>query len=147
MRFRQGVGAVVLNRILGGDDQEWLRERIRVGVHRDLPFIHGFEQRRLCLRRGAIDFVRKQDVGEDGAAFEFEFLLDGRINRNAQHIGGQHVASELNALEAAIDGAGQRLAERGLADSRGTFDQQVALRENGNQSQPQNVILAANDSA
>ena len=49
--------------------------------------------------RGAVDFVGQQNVGEYRAALEFELLLDGGIDGDAQHVGGQHVAGELHALK------------------------------------------------
>ena len=58
---------------------------------------------------------------------------------------GQHVAGELNALKAAVEGAGQGLAERGLADAGNAFDQQMALGEDGDQCQAKDLVLAAND--
>jgi hypothetical protein len=45
-------------------------------VDGDLAFVHGLEQRGLCFGRGAIDLVGQQDVGENRAALEFEFLFD-----------------------------------------------------------------------
>ena len=47
----------MFDRILRGDHQERLRQRIGMGVHGDLPFVHGFEQRRLRLRCSAINFI------------------------------------------------------------------------------------------
>ncbi len=116
-------------------------------VDGDLALVHGFEQGRLRFRSGAVDLVGQQDVGEHRSALEFEFLLDGGVDRDAQHVRGQHVAGELDALKAAVDGAGERLAERGLADSRDAFDQQMAFGENGNQGEAEDVVLAADDAA
>ena len=70
-----------------------------------------------------------------------------RVHRDAQHVGGQHVAGELHALKAAIESAGQGLSERGLADPGDAFNQQVSAGENGNQRQADDVVLAANDFA
>ena len=120
---------MMLNRILGGDNQERLWQRIRIRVDSDLAFVHGLKQRRLGLWGGAVNLVCQQDVGKDRAAFEFKLLLNGRVNGNAEHVGRQHVTGELHALERAIDGARERLAERGFADARNAFDEQVATRE------------------
>ena len=138
---------MVLDRILRRDHEERLGEGIRKSVHRNLPFVHRFEQRRLRLGRRAINFIGQQHVRENGAAFEFEFLFDRRVNRNAQHVGRQHVAGELDALKRAIDGASEGLAECGLANSRSAFDQQMSLRENRDQGQAENVVLPANHAA
>jgi hypothetical protein len=37
-----------------------------------LALVHGFEQRGLRLGRGAVDLVRQEKVGEDGAGLELE---------------------------------------------------------------------------
>ena len=70
---------MVLDRILGGDHQERLRQRIRMRVHRDLAFIHGLEQRGLSLGGGAVDLIREQDVGENRFTLELKLLLDGGV--------------------------------------------------------------------
>ena len=63
-----------------------------LAVDGDLRFVHGFEQGGLRLRRGAVDLVGQQDVGEDGAGLEFELLLDGIVDADADDVAGQHVA-------------------------------------------------------
>ena len=120
---------------------------MRMRVDRDLPFVHRFEQSGLRLRSGAVDFIGQQNIGEDRAALEFKFLLGSGVDRDAQHVRRQHVAGELDALKSAVDGAGDGLAERGLADSRDAFDQQVAFGENGDQGEAENVVFAANNAA
>src|SRR5438067_6494040 len=54
----------MLNRILRGNYQEGLRYLTRLPLDSDLAFIHHFEQRRLGFRRGAVDLVCQEDVGE-----------------------------------------------------------------------------------
>ena len=147
MRFGQRIRSVMLNRILRRDHKKRLRQFVGVRVDRDLAFVHGFEQRGLRLGRGAVDFVGEQDVGENRAALEFEFLFCGGIDRDAEHVGRQHVAGELHALKGAIDGAGERLSERGLADSGNAFDEQVSAGEDADQGEADDVVLAANHAA
>jgi len=36
-----------------------------LSVHGDGPFLHRLEQRGLGLRRGAIDFIRQDEIRED----------------------------------------------------------------------------------
>ena len=116
-------------------------------VNGDLPVIHGFEQSGLRLGRRAVDLVGKQDIGEDRATLEFELLLDGGVDGNAKDIGGKHVAGELDSLKAAIQGTREGLAQRGFANSRDAFDEQVSAREDGDQGEPDNVVFAAYDLA
>jgi hypothetical protein len=65
LRLRQRIGAVVLHRILRGDHHEGARQHVRTAVDGHLAFVHGFQQRRLRLGRGAIDLVGQQEIGED----------------------------------------------------------------------------------
>ena len=113
----QRIGAVMFDRILRGNHQKRLRQRVGMRIHRHLAFVHGFEQGRLGLRRSAIDLIGQQHVGEHRAALEFELLFDGGVDRDPQNIGGKHVAGELHPLKGAIEGPGQGLSQRGLADA------------------------------
>ena len=69
LRFRQLIRALLLERILRRQDKERIGEGISCFANRDLPFLHRFEQRALNLGRGAIDFVRQNQVGKDGPSF------------------------------------------------------------------------------
>ena len=74
LRFGQRIRAMMFGRILRGDHHEGFGQRQGAAFNGDLLLIHGFEQRRLGLGRGAIDFVGQQEIGEDGAGLEFELL-------------------------------------------------------------------------
>ena len=147
LRLGQRICSVMLHRILRRDHQKRLRQLVRMRVNRNLAFVHGLQQRRLRLGRGAVDLVGQQNVGEDRAALEFEFLLQRRIHRDSQHVGRQHVAGKLHALKGAVDGAGESLPQRGLADAGNALDQQVSAGKNADQRQPDNIVLAANHAA
>ena len=144
LRFGQGIGAVVLDGILRGQHHEGLRQRVGVGVHGDLGLVHGLQQRRLRFRRGAVDLVGQDDVGEDRAGLELELLLDLVEDADAHHVAGQHVRSELDALEGAVERMRQGLRQRGLAHAGHVFDQQMAARQQGDQRQLDGFVLAAN---
>ena len=66
---------MVLHWILRGDHQKWIGQRMRMTVDRDLALVHRLQQRRLRLRRRAVDLVSEQNIGEDGPALELEALL------------------------------------------------------------------------
>ena len=136
---------MMLYRILCGDYQEWLRKRIRMHVHRYLALIHRFKEGRLRLWCGAVDFVRQQNIGKDRAALKLESLLRGGIDRNTQQVAGQHVAGELHALKATFQSTGHCLAQGSFANSGHAFDQQMAAGKDGNQSETDDIIFAAND--
>lgn len=70
--FGQRIGALVLDRVLGGGDQEGVGEGAWGAIDSDLTLLHGFEEGGLGLGRGAVDLVGEQEVGEDGAGLEGE---------------------------------------------------------------------------
>ena len=137
----------MFDRVLGRENQERLRQRIRMHVDSDLGIVHGFKQRGLRFGRGAVDFVRQQDIREDRSMLEFELLLDGGIDGDPQHVRGQHVAGELDPLKAAVECPGERLAQGRFTHPWNAFNQQVATGEDRYQRQADHLILAANDFA
>ena len=104
--FRQWECPVVFCWILRGDHHERLFERMRLIVHRDLGFAHRFQEAALCFRRRAVDFVGQDDVGKDWSRHEFKCLLLPVEDGDANDIGWQQIAGELNALERAVERTG-----------------------------------------
>ena len=80
---------------------------------------------------------------EHRTGLEFELLRVRVVNGDAQHVAGQHVGGELQAVEAGIDAARQRLRQSGLADARHVFDQQVPARQQAGERKAQHFRLAA----
>src|SRR5205085_11479382 len=67
LRFRERIGALLLDRILCGDHHEALAEAMRLAVERDLAFLHRFQKCCLSLWRRAVDLVGEQELTENGA--------------------------------------------------------------------------------
>src|SRR5216684_942334 len=144
LRFRQGIGAVVLDGILRGDHEKRLRKRESLAVHGDLRFVHGFEKRGLRARGGAVDFVGEDHVGENWPGTKFKFARFGIVDADAEDVAGEQVRRELDALKAAMEGFGERLRESGFADAGDVFDEQVTAREQGDKRELDGVFLAVN---
>ena len=117
---------------------------MRVAVDRDLAFIHRFEQGGLGLGGGAVDLVGQQEVAEDGAWLEFESLGVGVVDGDAEDIAGQHIAGELQAMEAAGYRAGKGLGEGGLADAGDILDEKMAARQKAHEREAYDFGLAVN---
>ncbi len=49
LRLGQRIRSVMLDGILRGNHQKRLRQRIGMGIHRDLAFVHGFQQARIAF--------------------------------------------------------------------------------------------------
>jgi hypothetical protein len=54
---------------------EQLRQLVRFTSDRDLSLFHGFEQGRLHLGRGAVDFVGQHKIAENRAGLELKAPL------------------------------------------------------------------------
>ena len=79
LRLGQGVSSFLLDRILGGEDEEWVGQLVRFGADGDLVLLHRLEQGALHLGGSAVDFVGKDEVGEHGAFAGLEvaaFLIE-----------------------------------------------------------------------
>ena len=96
---------MMFNRILCGHDHEGTGKRVGRIFDRDLAFIHCLEQSALRFRRRAIDLIRQDDICKDRSLFELKLVELRVIDRNAEHIGGQQIARELNPVEFAIQGS------------------------------------------
>src|SRR6478672_333019 len=86
LRFGKLIGALVLDGVLGGGDDERVGKRTWLTFDADLPLLHRLEQRRLGLRRGPVDFVGQQQVGEDRTRVELEFGRAGVVDQRAGDI-------------------------------------------------------------
>jgi hypothetical protein len=137
---------VVLDGVLGGDDQEGLGQRVGDAFDRRLAFAHRLQERRLGARRGPVDLVGQQDVGEDRAFLEEEAPFFRVVDRGAQDVGRQQVGRELDPLEVGGARAGQGLGQGGLADTRHVFHEHVATANQGHRQLPDDVGLAQDDS-
>src|SRR5712692_6318384 len=111
-------------------------------VERHPRLVHGLEQARLRLRRGAIDLVGQHDVGEERPGLEHELADLGLPDRYAQDVRRQHVGGELDALELPPDRARQRRGQCGLAHAGHVLDEEVAAGEQAHHGQSHGLGLA-----
>ena len=145
LRLGQRVRAFVLDRVLRGDHHERRSQRVGLGVHRDLPFLHALQQRGLRLGAGSVDLVAEHDVGEDGARLELEITALLVEDVHAGDVGGEQVRGELDPAERAVDRSCDGLREHGLADARDVLDQEVPLGHQGDEGQTDLAVLAPDD--
>ena len=81
---REGAGEVL--RVLRRDDEERLGQRDGLAVDRDLPLVHGLEQRGLRARARAVDLVGEQDVREDRPLAEDELAVALVVDGDADDV-------------------------------------------------------------
>ncbi len=128
--FGQRIGAFELDGVLRGQHEERRPNGVLIAAHRAGALLHGFEQRRLGLRRRAVDFVGQQHVGENrsghegpGAAAGGGIFFD---DVGAGDVGGHQVGRELNAAEFQAQRLRQRAHQQRLGGARQAGNQAVS---------------------
>ncbi len=140
--FGKRVGALELDRVLGGEDDKRGRQRVRLAVDRHPTFLHGFQKRRLRFGRGAIDFVGKQDVDEDGALPKLELCRLGIEHAGPDDIARHQVRGELDTSIVECERLGERPHQERLCDPGDAFEQHVSIREHRHQRLLHGLLLA-----
>ncbi len=72
--------------VLGGDDEEGIRQPVGAAVQRHLPFHHGLEHGALGLGADAVQLIQEEHLAEDGAGLEPEGLVLGVPQVDAQQV-------------------------------------------------------------
>jgi len=145
--FGERVGALHLDGVLGGEDEEGFLEGVPMAGGGDLVFSHGFEQGGLGLRRGAVDLIRQQQVGEDRAAHEFESARAsvGLEDFGAGDVGWHQVGRELDPLEPEVEDLGDRFDEEGLGEAGRAGDEAMTACEERDEDLIDGLALSDDD--
>ena len=145
LRFGQRIRAFELDRVLRREHVERLFELIGAALNGDAMLLHRLEQRRLRLRRRAVDFVGEQDVAEDRPGREHHLPPAGRRifvdDVGAGDVRRHQVGRELNAVELQLEHLGQRVDQQRLGQPGHADDQAVAADEERQQHLPDHVVL------
>ncbi len=145
----QRIGALELDRILRREHEERTLERIGPAGGGDVVLLHRLEQRRLRLRRRAVDLVGEDDLREDRplhepqparAPFFVEDLGAGDVRRH-------QIRRELDPLEVEMQDVGERLDEERLGQTGHAGDQTMTAGEERNQHLLDHFVLADDDLA
>ena len=99
LRLGQRVGALEVDRVLGGEDGEVRAQGVADAVDGDLALFHALKQGGLGARGHAVDLVDEQKAGEDGALVQHEFLRAGAEDVGAEDVGGHEVRGRLHTME------------------------------------------------
>ncbi len=133
LAFRQRVRSVMLQRILGGDDEKGARERVGLAVDADRSIAHGLEQRRLRPRIGPIDLVGEYELCKEGTGMKDESRVRTRRGRfgnlEPREVSREQVVGELNPFELGTEGAREGASERGLPDAGDVLEQDMPSRD------------------
>ena len=125
--LRQWKGALLLDGILGGDNEKRRGQRQGPAVDGHLPLFHALQQARLSPLDGAVDFVGEQHVAHHRSRLKNEPAALLVEDIEAGDVRGQKVRGELHPLERAADRYGQRLGDQRLAQPRHILQKGVAV--------------------
>src|SRR5262249_15752252 len=113
-------------------------------------FLHGFEQRALRLRCGAIDFIGEQELREDRSAAELEAVTAIRSGSHyvrAHDVRRHKIGRELNATKIQRECPGKRLHQLRLAQPRHALEQNIAAGDDRSKHAFDDTLLADDDRA
>ena len=123
----------MFNWILSRDGEKRIGKCVSGAADGDFTFLHGLQQRGLSFGGSAVNFVRKQDVGEDWTLDEAElapsiFVLVEHIG--ARDVRGHQVGGKLNTIEAYVDDTGERADHQSLGQTWNSLEQAVPASKN-----------------
>ena len=146
LRLGQRERPLLLDRVLGGEHEERLRQLAGDAVDRRLVLGHRLEQRRLRLRHRPVDLVDEQDVREHRPGPELEVPVALVEDGQAGDVGRLEVGRALDACEGrALHRACDRAGEHGLRRARHVLEQDVAVADERGEHEPHLVGLAVDD--
>ena len=125
LRLRQRIRPLVLDRVLRREDEKRRREQMRRVLDRDLPLLHRLEQRGLRLRRGAVDLVGKEKIGEDRAGPEHEVRRPLVEDLRAGDVARHEIRRELDARELERRRLREGARDEGLREPGVVLDEHV----------------------
>ncbi len=141
LRLGQLVGALVLDRVLRGGDDERVGEQPRLAVDADLALLHGLEQCGLSLRWRPVDLVGEEQIGEHGARAELELRGACVVDQRAGDVAGHEVRGELHALEVQLQCRGEGPDEQSLRDAGHALEEHVTAAEKGDHEAADDGVL------
>ena len=145
LRLRQGVRALVLDRVLRGEHEERSGQRVCLAADRDLALLHRLEEGRLHLRRGAVDLVGEDHVREERAAAQPELAVRLMEDQRPGDVGGKQVRGELDAREGELQRLRERRDRERLRQPRHAFDERVLLGDERNEKAVDQAVLPDDD--
>ena len=148
LRFRQRIGAFLLQRILRRQHMKRLRQIVARAGDRDVLFLHRLQQRGLGARAGAVDFVGHQELREHRSGNEAERSFAGIAlvqHFGAENIRRHQVGRELDALGIEPERDAECFDQLGLGETGHADQQRVTAGQDRHQGIFNHPILAEDD--
>jgi len=147
LRLRQRESPDLVIGVLRGNHEEGVRQGARFPFTSDLVFLHGLQERALGFRRGAVDLVNQNDLGENRPGMELEAARVAVVYRHANDVRRQHVGGALDAVKVQTEQLGQHMSQDRLANARHVFDEQMATCQQADQGKADLPLFAQHNAA
>ena len=115
---------------------------MRDALDRRLAFLHRLQERRLGLRRRAVDLVGEEEVGEDRPGAELEVAVALVPDRRARDVGRHEIRRELNAREPHAQYPREGARRERLRETGVVLEQDVPVGEEAEQHELERLALA-----
>ena len=146
LRLGEWVGPLALDRVLRAEDKKRIGQGKRLSRHGHMVLLHRLKERRLRLRRRAVDLVGEDEVGKHRPLDKpqlalprgFVFLED----LGAGDVGGHEIGGELDPVERHREELGEARDHERLRQPRHPLENAVPLAEQGGEEEIEDVLLA-----
>jgi hypothetical protein len=116
-------------------------------IHGGGALLHGLEESSLGLRRGPVDLVRQEQVGEERTGPEAYGPTARLEDRRPDHVAGHEIGRELHAPEANPESRGERLDEQRLRHPGHTLHERVRGTQQRHEELAEHRLLPHHDGA
>ena len=150
LRFRQRIGAFLLERVLRRQHVERPRQIVAGAGDGDVLLLHRLQQRRLRARCGAVDLVGHQQLREHRAGQEAEAALAARAlfqHFGAENVGRHQIRRELDAPRIEAEHGAHGLDQLGLGEAGNAEQEAMAAGQDRDERLLDHLVLAEDDGA
>ncbi len=145
LAFREGVGAVVLEGILGRQHQEGSRKLECLVVDCDRSLLHGLQEPALGSGRSPVDLVGQENVGENGSRPGLELGGPGIVEGHSQDIGGEEITGELDSPESQPQASSKGMGQGSLPNTRDVLEKDMPTSEKSCKGEANYLPLSVED--
>lgn len=132
LSFWQRESTVVLDGVLGSDNQVVTGKFVFGPSERNFPFLHALQKRALGFRMHSVDFVDQDQFIEYRTLLYRKRFLFEVVDFASQNILGQAVGSSLDPGKRIPDEFGKSFGDRGFPNTGKVLYQDVPMDEQGN---------------
>ena len=138
----------MIDRVLRRDHKERIGKFVRRSADGNFALLHRLKERGLRLRRGSVDFVRKENIREDGPLHKTKTSLTLRVFLKdvcPRDVRRGKIRGELNASEIDVENLRDRRDGKGLREPRHALEKTVPASKDRRKDLANRVFLSDDD--